>query len=99
MFCIPSRVRSLNLARARARAQDLCAPIVFLFMLTFFSSCFTYKHRDGVMNTEIKERKMTQRAQKVVLGELANPEELESTKKRPREDHREEHATHGQRIE
>jgi len=32
------------------------------------------------MNTEIKERKMTQRAQKVVLGELAKPEELESTK-------------------
>ena len=32
------------------------------------------------MNTEIKERKMTQRQQRVPLGELARPEELESTK-------------------
>ena len=37
-------------------------------------------HRNGVMNTEIKERKMTQRQQRVPLGELAKPEELESTK-------------------
>ena len=76
-LCFVFLLRSLSQSCTRAR---VCTDRVSFHVLTFFSSCFTYKHRDGVMNTEIKERKMTQRAQKVVLGELAKPEELESTK-------------------
>ena len=79
-LCFVFLLRSLSQSCARARARFVCTDRVSFHVLTFFSSCFTYKHRDGVMNTEIKERKMTQRAQKVVLGELAKPEELESTK-------------------
>ena len=89
MFCIPSWF-ALSILRARAQIRVHRSCFFSCAHLLFF--LFTYKHRDGVMNTEIKERKMTLSTSR--LGRLAKPEELESTKN-DHEDH-EEHATHGQ---